>query len=148
MNATCTLCGAVLHVSTAAMLLNPGMAEISQFDLLAGRIKLYAMTQAESADDAEKEVSDRIALCQLCGVTVIGKPQAELHDIDPESDNGKIANYDALAALMWKHISDFHPDQTAEGIMQQRRAAKMYAMNWATIDPELDEVRQQREAIN
>ncbi len=80
-------------------------------------------------------------MCQLCGVTVIGRLQAELHGMDPESEKGKIADYDALAAIMWKHISDFHPDQMGEGIMQQRRAAKMYAMNWATIAPELEPIR-------
>lgn len=80
-------------------------------------------------------------MCQLCGVTVIGRPQAEMHGIDPDSEQGKIADYDALGAFMWKHISDFHPDQMGEGIMQQRRAAKMYAMNWATVAPELEPIR-------
>lgn len=83
------------------------------------------------------------AKCDLCKDTIIGRPQAEIHGIEPATERGKIVDYDALAAQMWLHISESHPDQMAEGIMTQRRAAKMYAMNWANIAPELETVRQQ-----
>lgn len=31
---------------------------------------------------------------------------------------------------MWQHLLDNHETQTKEGIVNQHRAAKMYAMNW------------------
>ena len=83
MTAKCQLCGAVVRAETAGMILNPGsdpaaaaaIAEISLFDLLAGRMsqhmerhaeqnaemiavmhlagKVYAMTFAESPEEPE-----------------------------------------------------------------------------------------------
>lgn len=64
--------------------------------------------------------------CQLCGVTVTGRYVAK-----EASERELLMEYDNLSAHMWIHISDNHPDQMAEGIIQQQRAAKMYAMNWA-----------------
>lgn len=84
--------------------------------------------------------------CQLCGFQLFGPPQAETHGIEAGSEQGKVIDYDALASHMWKHISDRHPEQMNEGIMQQRRAAKMYAMNWANIAAELEPVRVQHRA--
>lgn len=81
------------------------------------------------------------AACQLCGVTIIGPSRASIHQLEPDSPEGMVVDYDALAAHMWKHLSDFHPDQMHEGIMVQHRAAKMYAMNWATVPGELESVR-------
>jgi hypothetical protein len=86
------------------------------------------------------------AVCQLCKATVQGPAVAEANRVDPFSEDGVYLDYDALSAYMWVHITDFHPNQVEEGIMQQRRAAKMYAMNWANIAPELESVRQRHRA--
>jgi hypothetical protein len=86
------------------------------------------------------------AVCQLCGATVHGKPVAETHGVDPASPDGQMLDYDTLSAYMWLHISENHPNQVEEGIMQQRRAAKMYAMNWATIPGALEATRRQHRA--
>ena len=86
------------------------------------------------------------ATCQLCGEAVHGRDIAELMGKDPATLEGQVLDYDALSAHMWLHISERHPNQMEEGIMQQRRAAKMYAMNWATIPGELEPVRQQHRA--
>jgi hypothetical protein len=66
------------------------------------------------------------ARCQLCGVTITGRYVAK-----DATERELLMEYDNLSAHMWIHISDFHRDQMAEGITQQQRAAKMYAMNWA-----------------
>jgi hypothetical protein len=66
------------------------------------------------------------ACCQLCGVTVTGRYVAK-----DATERELLMEYDNLSAHMWIHISDFHRDQCAEGMVQQQRAAKMYAMNWA-----------------
>lgn len=69
------------------------------------------------------------AKCQLCGVTVTGRYVAR--EDTEDSVRELLMEYDNLSAHMWIHISDNHRDQMAEGIVQQQRAAKMYAMNWA-----------------
>lgn len=66
------------------------------------------------------------ARCQLCGVTVTGRYVRK-----EESERELLMEYDSLSAHMWIHIFDNHRDQMAEGIVNQQRAAKMYAMNWA-----------------
>ena len=66
------------------------------------------------------------AKCQLCGVTVSSRY------IPTETTvSEQLREYDNLSAHMWIHISDFHRDQMSEGMLNQQRAAKMYAMNWA-----------------
>jgi hypothetical protein len=54
--------------------------------------------------------------------------------------------YDQLALKMWFHISEVHPLQMQEGMRAQQRAAKMYAMNWAKIDPKFEQLRKQYRA--
>lgn len=66
------------------------------------------------------------AKCQLCGVTVSSRYVPKDTTVREQ-----LMEYDNLSAHMWIHISDFHRDQMAEGIVNQQRAAKMYAMNWA-----------------
>lgn len=86
------------------------------------------------------------AVCELCGKTVTGPAVAELQGMNPVSPEGRMIDYDALSSHMWLHISESHVNQTMEGILQQRRAAKMYAMNWARVPDELNEIRRQHRA--
>jgi len=79
------------------------------------------------------------ATCQLCKAIVIAPPNAEIRGIDPESQQGRLIDMDALSAIMWLHISQTHPNQTGEGIIHQQRAAKLYAMRWATLEPQHEE---------
>ena len=99
------------------------------------------------------------ATCQLCGVEVEGiNPEliATMRAADGLVTNSSLLQvppdrfvalieYDSLSAHMWLHISDHHRDQTEEGILCQRRAAKMYAMNWATVEdtPAMAELKTQ-----
>ena len=76
------------------------------------------------------------ATCEICGTVVSGKYIA----VD-DSSRERQAEYDHLAAHMWLHISDFHPGQTEAGILCQRRAAKLYAMQWAKTNSELEQVK-------
>jgi hypothetical protein len=64
--------------------------------------------------------------CQLCGALIEGKYFPA--DGSPQQ---LLRAYDSLSAHMWLHISDHHREQMEEGMLVQRRAAKMYAMNWA-----------------
>lgn len=77
------------------------------------------------------------AICEICGVTVLGAYVAR-----DDSTEQRQAEYDSLAAHMWAHLSDFHPAQMEEGILCQRRAAKLYAMNWATTGSDAQQIQQ------
>jgi len=79
------------------------------------------------------------AICELCGVAVTGAYLAE----DPDSTIQRQWEYDSLAAHMWLHITDYHPEQVEQGILCQRRAAKLYVINWARTPAELEPVRQE-----
>ena len=65
--------------------------------------------------------------CQLCGDLI----ESQYIPVDQTDERGMLMAYDSLSAVMWLHISDSHRDQMEEGMLVQRRAAKMYAMNWA-----------------
>lgn len=87
------------------------------------------------------------ARCQLCDAVVVSHFEPELI-LSVDQQMAQLQEYDQLSAHMWLHISDRHPQQTEEGILCQRRAAKMYAMNWATTDAELGPVKVQwRQAL-
>lgn len=77
------------------------------------------------------------ANCELCGQLIQSR---HIPGMEPE-DVELFKSYDSLAAQMWLHISNSHRNQTEEGIVMQQRAAKMYAMNWAVIAPELEQAR-------
>jgi hypothetical protein len=81
------------------------------------------------------------AICILCGQHVTSKHMPGLLPAETE----ELLTYDSLSAQMWLHISNSHPSQMQEGILNQQRAAKMYAMNWATA-PELDELQRRYRA--
>lgn len=81
------------------------------------------------------------ARCQLCGAVIESRYVAEPILSEWDRELSRFQEYDQLSAHMWLHISDHHPNQTEQGILCQRRAAKMYAMNWATTDPELDPLK-------
>lgn len=79
------------------------------------------------------------ATCQLCQWPVTAPERAATMGIDPESERGRLIDMDGLSEVMWLHISDYHPNQTSEGIIHQVRAAKLYAMRWAKIEPQHEE---------
>lgn len=79
------------------------------------------------------------ARCQLCGKVIEG----QYIPVDQTDERGTMMAYDSLSAVMWLHISDDHPDQMVEGMLAQRRAAKMYAMNWADHSAQMIPVKQQ-----
>jgi hypothetical protein len=81
-------------------------------------------------------MSNMSTRCQLCGTIV----QGNVFSVDTEQ--GRLMAYDSLATYMWFHISDHHGDQMQEGMLVQRRAAKMYAMNWADHSDEMIPVKQ------
>jgi hypothetical protein len=76
------------------------------------------------------------ARCQLCGTVIHGGV------FNIEDETGQLMAYDSLSAHMWLHVSDHHRLQMEEGMMAQRRAAKMYAMNWADHTDEMIAVKQ------
>jgi hypothetical protein len=78
------------------------------------------------------------ASCQLCGKLIEGKFIPA-----PGDPMGQLQAYDSLSAHMWAHISDDHRPQMEEGMLVQRRAAKMYAMNWADHTEEMIGVKQE-----
>jgi hypothetical protein len=98
------------------------------------------------------------AKCQLCNATIQGHYIERDDMADPEfmpcgcprSIPGhregcayQVRAYDDLSQRMWMHIGDNHRMQLDEGMLVQRRAAKLYAMNWATTNADLDQARVQ-----
>lgn len=80
--------------------------------------------------------------CGLCGQIVVSKHLIGLLPAETEEQ----LQYDSLSAQMWLHISNSHPNQMQEGILNQQRAAKMYAMNWTQPAPELEELQRRYRA--
>lgn len=73
-------------------------------------------------------------MCQLCGRMV------ENNYVQPEeNEHYRAIAFDRLAAYMWLHISQDHPNQAAEGTLQMQRAAKLYALNWTTLPEDVKE---------
>lgn len=86
------------------------------------------------------------ARCQLCGEVIQGRyvENATPTALTPEQEEQqKLWAYDSLSASFWLHISDNHREQMEEGMLVQRRAAKLYAMNWADHADEMIPVKQQ-----
>jgi hypothetical protein len=79
------------------------------------------------------------ARCQLCGDVI----ESKFIPRDPNDRNEMLMAYDSLSAHMWLHISDTHRPQMEEGMLTQRRAAKMYAMNWADHTDEMTALKQE-----
>lgn len=73
-------------------------------------------------------------ICQLCGGIV------ENNFVRKDDSEKSLADeFDRLAAYMWLHISEKHPNQAMEGVLQSQRAAKLYALNWTTLPEEWKE---------
>lgn len=79
------------------------------------------------------------ARCQLCGDVI----ESQYTPVDPTDAREMLMAYDSLSAHMWLHISDHHRSQMEEGMLVQRRAAKMYAMNWADHTEAMIPVKQE-----
>jgi len=88
------------------------------------------------------------ATCELCEARIEAEEQIVTTTDAAAREIGRhvLMAYDKLATKMWLHIMQHHPLQSQEGMLAQVRAAKMYAMNWAKIDPSLDHLRKQYRA--